>query len=590
MKTNSKRLIAILLTAWMIIALIPIMTVSVSAALPDDKLIAKYAMDEVVNGYMLDGSGNGKHALARNINIVKDSTKSSAAKFNEDSFIMMPEWILEGCKEEVTVSVWYKYDDTNGYEWRRIWEFGTTNVSGGFWSLTPKRGDEIRLFNEYWGNDLIGNPRVTHDEGSIATPEILCPYIDGKWAHLVMTVDKNQTKMYIDGKLIEAVQTALMPQDFWQTTQNYLGKSVHGTDKYFEGLMSDVCIYSVSLSEAQVGELNKAAKFVTPDSVKASAPAAAIKAAAASGQAVDNIVARYSLSEIVPGPSGWALVKDDINGNDGVLIGSKNTKFGGNKIVKDATRGNVLRLDGDTGFVQLPDDLLRAYDAVTVTCWYYFDTAGDAKFPDNNRGWARLFDFGNFNNISYMNFVPRRGDNQCAGSEFKCNDGGQHWLDVGDCYENKWVHIAVTFKAGQNQLYIDGKLIDDNAPEYGPKDFGHTWQNYIGKSQWSDAFFIGYASELIIYNKILSADEIKANMGKDFSYLTPVATVSAPVDVPVAPAETPAEVVSTPAAAPAPAPVTSNSPRTGDASIMIFALILTASLVSGGIVLKKKQK
>ena len=58
-------------------------------------------------------------------------------------------------------------------------------------------------------------------------------------------------------------------------------------------------------------------------------------------------------------------------------------------------------------------------------------------------------------------------------------------------------------------LYLDGRAADAVTTETLPSDLGSTTQNWIGRSQWDDPYFLGSIDEFRIYNRALSADEIQ---------------------------------------------------------------------------------
>src|SRR5215470_2260828 len=55
----------------------------------------------------------------------------------------------------------------------------------------------------------------------------------------------------------------------------------------------------------------------------------------------------------------------------------------------------VLHLDGDGGYVELPTGAFTNLDEATIECWIRWDLSEDD-------GWSRVFDFGERNHEIYL--------------------------------------------------------------------------------------------------------------------------------------------------------------------------------------------
>lgn len=83
---------------------------------------------------------------------------------------------------------------------------------------------------------------------------------------------------------------------------------------------------------------------------------------------------------------------------------------------------------------------------------------------------------------------------------------------------NRWYHLAVTWDNGSYKFYIDGKLIASDYAYYNTTpNFGVTYPGYetdsnrafwIGYAYNADRYFPGYMSEVRIWNRALSEEEI----------------------------------------------------------------------------------
>jgi hypothetical protein len=74
-----------------------------------------------------------------------------------------------------------------------------------------------------------------------------------------------------------------------------------------------------------------------------------------------------------------------------------------------------------------------------------------------------------------------------------------------------WHHVAVTIdtQAAATTIYVDGEPVASGGTAQLPKDMGVTDQNWIGKSQYPDALFLGSIDDLRIYRRALSRGEVR---------------------------------------------------------------------------------
>jgi hypothetical protein len=80
-----------------------------------------------------------------------------------------------------------------------------------------------------------------------------------------------------------------------------------------------------------------------------------------------------------------------------------------------------------------------------------------------------------------------------------------------------WHPLAVVIDGTTTtlQLYIDGVLVASGPTTTLPKDLGSTTQNWVGRSQFTaDAYFQGDLDDLRIYDRTLSAGEIRDLAGE----------------------------------------------------------------------------
>jgi autotransporter-associated beta strand protein len=163
-------------------------------------------------------------------------------------------------------------------------------------------------------------------------------------------------------------------------------------------------------------------------------------------------------------------------------------------------QGKAVQLNGGNGYVSLPSGLLSSLNDFTISSWVRID--GSAQ-------WARLFDFGT-GTSNYMFLSPLSGSNTIRYA-IKVNGSSEQQLNYSTPLAvGEWHHVAVILLGTVGTLYIDGVAVNTNSNmTYKPSSLGITTQNYIGKSQFSDPYLNGAVDEFRIYNRALSASEIK---------------------------------------------------------------------------------
>ncbi len=171
------------------------------------------------------------------------------------------------------------------------------------------------------------------------------------------------------------------------------------------------------------------------------------------------------------------------------------------------TRGKVngaVVFDG-MGYVDLPDGYADFTGGVTVAGWIYH-----LSLPN----WGRIIDFGNGAAVDNV-LLAHRGTSTDARFEFHDTAGGGELIDPNGVFTTfGWQHIVATCDDGPTngatmKLYINGDLAFEEGGKSVPGNVVRT-NNYIGESNWAgDDFFHGYMDELMIWDRELSAEEVK---------------------------------------------------------------------------------
>jgi len=222
-----------------------------------------------------------------------------------------------------------------------------------------------------------------------------------------------------------------------------------------------------------------------------------------SAGSTSSLVAWYPC-ESAAGAAETLLPDSTLHGNDGTLM----TGTGGGAGYSFATGkvGNALDLVlAKKGYVTLPAGLLAEACEATIATWVYINS--------NVNAWTRIWDFGQDTNV-YMFLTPITNTDNVARFGISLN-GNTHEEDIiapTEVPTLKWTHVAVVLGPSGGILYFNGVPVGSNTSmTLRPANLGHTQNNYIGRSQFSDDPYLdGDIDELRIYDRALSPEEILA--------------------------------------------------------------------------------
>ncbi len=232
---------------------VPVLTVS-AQGISTDELIIYYSFnaDTLVDGDILDGSGNENHGLIKgaSLKIVDDGQANECLDFPgvASDYISVRNHSYSDLFPELTLAVWVK---------------------------TAQRGmiaswDRSEFFRFGVGDDVLGNL-------TFIGFDVCCPIrdwhgnvevTDDEWHHVVATFDAEMKRIYVDGELdVEA------PTD---TNEQMIGKAVSrfgfigigseaaafdagvGPSWVFNGLMDEFFLFHRAISADEVSRLAKA--------------------------------------------------------------------------------------------------------------------------------------------------------------------------------------------------------------------------------------------------------------------------------------------------------------------------------------------
>jgi uncharacterized protein YjdB len=223
-------------------------------------------------------------------------------------------------------------------------------------------------------------------------------------------------------------------------------------------------------------------------------------------------------------------VVKDVSGN-----GFDATLVGGSTINTTDTVGQStgsVQLDGSTGYVELPENLIKDLnlEKMTMSTWVNVD---------QNIANQRIFDFGTETgrvvnrNSMYLSTQGDSGNLEFAiVTPFTEKFANQNTL-LANSYKyavrapriatSKWQHVAITIEDFDAVLYVDGKEVSRSSTyNVEPRMLLETTMNYLGKSSRSQhSLFKGKFDDFKIFNRALDAGEI-AELADKENTLPPV--------------------------------------------------------------------
>lgn len=168
--------------------------------------------------------------------------------------------------------------------------------------------------------------------------------------------------------------------------------------------------------------------------------------------------------------------------------------------------GSALQLNSGSQaqYVTLPQEVINQLRDFTIATWVNLAST---------ETWSRLFDFGHDTMIN-MFLTPRSGAfGNTPRFAITTGGSGQEQLISGNVAlpTGRWVHIAVTLAGSTGTLYVDGQVSGTNTNiTLNPTNLGNPGNRWIGRSQYGDALLNAAIDEFHIFNRALSAAEIRS--------------------------------------------------------------------------------
>ncbi len=175
----------------------------------------------------------------------------------------------------------------------------------------------------------------------------------------------------------------------------------------------------------------------------------------------------------------------------------------------------ALTLSGESGYVKLPDGILKDTGDVTLSAYVWIDPA--IQTPS----W--LYAFGSSSNTGYMFMSTNTPGDTARFAISPTNWSGEEAVvRTPGLAKGVWKHVAAVLSGTTAIMYEDGKEVArNNNVSLKPSSLGQTTGNYIGRSLYgADAYFKGQVSDFRIYNRALAPSELEALLESHASGIT----------------------------------------------------------------------
>ena len=210
----------------------------------------------------------------------------------------------------------------------------------------------------------------------------------------------------------------------------------------------------------------------------------------------DTAQAQYVKNGLV---SYWSFDTGDIDGNTVKdLIGNHDGTIKGEPKIIKGKIGDALDFDGVDDHVDFGKIDVTGFTEITESAW--------VSYRVTDKRWLSINHHGG-DDISIAVYDSK--------VHFHFDDGNAVWFRSGDIAQNTWYHVALTFDGTKVSGYVDGALVESRDAAY---DFaGSDGATTVGKHAGAARFIDGSVDEVLIYNRALSADEVKQNFAAEGS-------------------------------------------------------------------------
>lgn len=410
-------------------------------------LVAYWKLDEMAGTTAADSSGHGFDGVLSGGPVWQPTGGQIGGALQFDGandYIDCNNPAALDIRDQITLTCWIKTP-----AFTRAWQ-----------ALVTKGDDSYRLCRAVIGNSVY----LGLDGTSVGGFESAAQVADNEWHHIAGVYDGSEASLYIDGVLDTSVPAT--GQINSSSHRLFIGENAQTRGRYFKGLMDEVRVYNVALSESSV-----------------------VKAMQGIVESTTVPVAHWKLDE-----TSGTIASDSAGDHDGMVKGNPVWLPDGGML------DGALQLDGDGDYVEIGDyadfDLT---EQMTVSAWIQVDTF--------DRQWHA---------------IVTKGDSAWRLHRYRANNTiGFHYTRPGATYaaangvrsvkDGEWHHVAGTCDGSTICLYIDGTL-DAFSATSGPMAT-NSYPVMIGENaEQRSRYWHGLIDDVRLYDIALDAQGIQECM------------------------------------------------------------------------------
>jgi chitodextrinase len=423
--------------------------------------VAAYSFNSVSGASAPDDSGNGNTGAVSGAVPATGRNGGGLAFDGIDDVVTVADSASLDLTSAVTLEAWIDVDIAT--DWRAVLYKGKPGaLAYGFFSSSSA--------NIPTGVVLSGGAEHGVSGGQQFQP--------GSWAHMALTYDGSMVRLYLGGQLFGST-AASGPLATNADPFRIGGNGILG--QHFAGVIDDVRVYNRALTAAEIQ-----VDMTTPVSGSPPPPPPPPPPPASTP------VAAYSFDY-----SGATVADDSGHGNTGAVSGA---------LPATGRNGGGLAFDGIDDVVTVADSAsLDLTAAVTVEAWINLDVPSVDWRAVLYKGKPGALAYGFFSSSGVGSATPGTPTGVVlAGGAERGVSGGQQFQAGG------WAHMALTYDGSMVRLYLGGQLFGSTAAS-GPLAT-NTDPLRIGGNGVVGQHFSGVIDDVRVYNRVLVAAEIQADM------------------------------------------------------------------------------
>lgn len=349
-----------------------------------------------------------------------------------------------------TISVWIKPNSTGENLYGRIIDKSTSaNSSNGY-------------FLSFYDDKNIGIG-INGADPILRADNVILNY--NQWYHIVAVLASTKKEIWVNGVLVASNTSSILPPNIAGSV--YIGNRADNTDRTFSGSISDLKIYNRVLSANEIKSLY--------DSFDSKLSMGTLNKGLILNMPLDNFNMQSAtvVSDTTPYEHHGTI-------STGVTVGNTDTLFNG-------TSGNI----------SMGDMPISSGSKISISIWIKPNSLSGTQEISNQSQW----DVGPYTGWRFR---------QTSGSiDFILGDGSstRYSYTAGSVSLSNWSHVVGVWDGGYIIIYINGVEVGRSA-----KSFTYASNNgphFIGKYAGDAYYYNGSMSDLRIYNRALSASEVR---------------------------------------------------------------------------------